>query len=46
MTAEMSSNMRVAAEGVGAISQSMNAIARSTTEIDHVPKKVRQSSAY
>jgi methyl-accepting chemotaxis protein len=32
VTAEMSGNMRVAAEGVAAISQSMGSIARSTRE--------------
>lgn len=44
VTAEMSSNMRVAAEGVTAISQSMSAIARSTSEIDVSAQKVREAS--
>jgi len=44
VTAEMSSNMRTAAEGVTAISQSMGAIARSTTDIDVSARKVREVS--
>ena len=45
VTAEMSENMRVAAEGVAAISGSMNAIARSTAEIDQATKCVRAASS-
>ncbi|MGQ3353318.1 MAG: methyl-accepting chemotaxis protein [Phreatobacter sp.] len=45
VTVEMSENMRVAAEGVSAISASMNAIARSTAEIDQATKCVRAASS-
>jgi len=44
VTAEMSANMRVAAEGVQAISTSMNMIARSTGDIDEATAKVRTAS--
>ncbi len=44
VTAEMSSNMRVAAAGVPAISRSMGTIARSMTDIDMAARKVRESS--
>src|SRR5208337_3750129 len=41
VTTHMAQNMTVAAEGVDAISQSMNAIANSTSKIDMATKKVR-----
>lgn len=44
ITNEMSSKMRVAAEGVTAISTSMGAIARSTSGIDAATQKVREAS--
>ena len=44
VTAEMSSNMRVAAEGVQALSHSMKEIAGSTAEIDEATVKVRAAS--
>jgi len=44
VTAEMSSNMRVAAEGVQAISHSMKEIAGSTADIDEATAKVRTAS--
>ncbi|MCZ8314662.1 PAS domain-containing methyl-accepting chemotaxis protein [Phreatobacter sp.] len=44
VTADMSSNMRVAAEGAQAISHSMKKIASSTAEIDQATVKVRTAS--
>jgi methyl-accepting chemotaxis protein len=44
VTAEMSGNMRVAADGVRAISSNMGSIARSTCEIDAAAQKVRAAS--
>jgi methyl-accepting chemotaxis protein len=44
VTADMSENMQVAARGVEAITQSMNAIAESTVKIDSAAKNVRDIS--
>ncbi len=44
VTADMSENMQVAAKGVEAITQSMNAIAESTVKIDSAAKSVRDIS--
>ncbi|WP_181703163.1 methyl-accepting chemotaxis protein [Chthonobacter albigriseus] len=44
VTSEMSSNMRVAADGVDTISRNMNAIANATRQIDNATRKVRDSS--
>ena len=44
VTAEMSGNMRTAAEGVSAITQSMSSIAQSTSNIDTATKSVREAS--
>ncbi len=44
VTAEMSQNMRVAAEGVAAVSTSMNSIARATEAIDSAAQEVRRSA--
>jgi len=44
VTADMSENMQLAAKGVEAITQSMNAIAESTVKIDSAAKSVRDIS--
>ncbi|MBX9990533.1 methyl-accepting chemotaxis protein [Phreatobacter oligotrophus] len=44
VTTEMSEDMRVAAEGVAAVSSSMNSIARATEEIDGAAQEVRRSA--
>jgi methyl-accepting chemotaxis protein len=44
VTTDMSENMQVAAKGVEAITQSMNAIAESTVKIDTAAKTVRDIS--
>ena len=44
VTSEVSANMRGASQGVEAISQSMNAIARSTADIDDAARNVRAAS--
>ncbi len=44
VTTDMSENMQIAAKGVEAITQSMNAIAESTVKIDTAAKSVRDIS--
>jgi methyl-accepting chemotaxis protein len=45
VTAEMSNNMRTAADGVSTISTNMNTIAKATSDIDVAAKNVRKASA-